>query len=112
MLQSESRQAGHVLGVPIEIGGKPYVMAMVVREDENRHRLYVHEVVLREKLQAAFKTAASAGEQAPVELHGAKPGVVSADAAPRKTIRARKPYLLGRSVGSGRGEPRARNGGC
>lgn len=89
-LDELDQQDGLGIGATVEIGGKPYVMAMVVREDENRHRLYVHEVVLREKLQAAFKTAASAGDQAPVELHGAKPGVVSADAAPRKTIRARE----------------------
>lgn len=66
VLHTESRkegQAGYVLGAPVEIGGKAYVAAMVVTQHEGRTGLYVHEVVLREKLQGAINTGAPAQSQ-------------------------------------------------
>lgn len=66
VLHTESRkegQTGYVLGAPVEIGGKAYVAAMVVTQHEGRTGLYVHEVVLREKLQSAINTGAPAQSQ-------------------------------------------------
>lgn len=66
VLHTESRkegQTGYVLGAPVEIGGKAYVAAMVVTQHEGRTGLYVHEVVLREKLQGAINTGAPAQSQ-------------------------------------------------
>jgi|GEM_PF-4494034 len=61
-------ETGYILGAPIEIGGKPFVMAMLIKRNEGGQKLYVHEVVLREKLQSAINTAASAVSQKTGEL--------------------------------------------
>ncbi len=60
-----SRDAGMVYHVaaPIEIAGKVFVMDVLVKADANASRMYVHEVVLKEKLQqSVFKTGADAAE--------------------------------------------------
>lgn len=67
VLHAESRgegRMGYVLGAPVQIAGKPFLAAMVVTQHKSRTGLYVHEVVLKEKLQGAINTdiAARAGE--------------------------------------------------
>ncbi|WP_312834500.1 PLxRFG domain-containing protein [Comamonas sp.] len=79
VLSTESRkdgQIGYVLGAPVEIGGRPFVAAMVVTRVEGRAGLYVHEVVLKEKLQGAINTAASADHNGADELARGNPGAI------------------------------------
>ncbi|MDR6887897.1 MULTISPECIES: PLxRFG domain-containing protein [Variovorax] len=60
-----SRDAGIVYHVaaPVRIGDRDMVEVVLVRADSNAKRMYVHEVVLKEKLrQTAFKTGADAAE--------------------------------------------------
>ncbi|WP_418133242.1 PLxRFG domain-containing protein [Variovorax sp. NFACC26] len=60
-----SRDAGMVYHVaaPVRIGDRDMVEVVLVRADSNAKRMYVHEVVLKEKLrQTAFKTGADAAE--------------------------------------------------
>lgn len=79
VLSTESRkdgQIGYVLGAPVEIGGRPFVAAMVVTRVEGRAGLYVHEVVLKEKLQGAINTAASAVHNETDELARGNPGAI------------------------------------
>jgi len=56
------------VAAPIEIAGRPFVMDVLVKSDDNARRMYVHEVALREKLQQSdFKVgavAAKAGKRA------------------------------------------------
>lgn len=59
------RDAGMVYHVaaPVRMGGRDFVADVLVRADKNTSRMYVHEVVLKEKLQqTAFKTGADAAE--------------------------------------------------
>ncbi|MCC7085201.1 MAG: hypothetical protein IT427_09365 [Pirellulales bacterium] len=54
---------GVVVAAPISIADKPYLAAALIRRDKNTQRFYLHEVVLKEKLQQdTFKTGASADE--------------------------------------------------
>lgn len=79
LLQKESLRGapqGDMLtyGAPIDIDGKAYVAVVLVKSDANTKRMYVHEVVLKERLQAAaFKTGApaEAGERT-----GVGPGAI------------------------------------
>lgn len=60
-----SRDAGMVYHVaaPVRIGDRDMVEVVLVKADSNAKRMYVHEVVLKEKLrQTAFKTGAGAAE--------------------------------------------------
>lgn len=62
-------QTGYMVSAPVRIAGEDYVGVVVVRKDDNMQRMYVHEVIMRKRLQlSASKTAASART---VELHGA-----------------------------------------
>jgi hypothetical protein len=57
-----------MFAAPIAIGGAPYVAMVLVRSDANARRMYVHEVVLRERLQSgAFETGAGAAGKAGAE---------------------------------------------
>ncbi|WP_295986299.1 PLxRFG domain-containing protein [uncultured Variovorax sp.] len=60
-----SRDAGMVYHVaaPVRIGDRDMVEVVLMKADSNAKRMYVHEVVLKEKLrQTAFKTGAGAAE--------------------------------------------------
>jgi hypothetical protein len=51
------------IAAPVRIGGRDFIADVLIREDSNIRRMYVHEVVLKEKLQqSAFKTSADAVE--------------------------------------------------
>jgi hypothetical protein len=61
LLYSESQrpgQVGFVLAAPVQMGGADYYLLAMVRGSENGNRLYIHEAVLKEKAQDAFKTGA------------------------------------------------------
>lgn len=73
---------------PIGIGGAPHVAAVLVRSDANGRRLYVHEVVLRERLQAgAINTGADARAEQPSEAPAGAIRQVLRGAYPRNEIR-------------------------
>ncbi len=60
-----ARDVGMVYHVaaPVRIGDREMVEVVLVKADSNAKRMYVHEVVLKEKLrQTAFKTGADAAE--------------------------------------------------
>ncbi|WP_375212617.1 LPD38 domain-containing protein [Aquabacterium sp.] len=64
------------IAAPIEIGGQPHVAAVLVKSDQNGRRMYVHEVVLRERLQGdAFKTEALSTPSGDAR-NGASPGAL------------------------------------
>jgi hypothetical protein len=63
----------YILAAPVEIGGKSFVISMLVKKSENRTGLYVHEVVLKEKLREGHQYAARAGQQGPDELNTGNP---------------------------------------
>lgn len=90
------------VAAPIEIGGREFVADVLVRSDANAKRMYVHEVVLKEKLrQSTFKTGAVASE-------GGK--LASADAgAIRSVLRevyAVNPAEISKATDPDTGEPR------
>lgn len=73
-----SRDGGqsHIIAAPVRIGGRDMVAAVLVKSDPNGSRMYVHEVVLKEKLQpSAFKTSADAAGGAGVRA-GAEAGAI------------------------------------
>ncbi|KHK02361.1 PLxRFG domain-containing protein [Desulfovibrio sp. TomC] len=49
---------GYFVGAPVHIAGKEYVGMALVKRDANGQRFYLHEVVLKEKLQRSIKTGA------------------------------------------------------
>ena len=60
-----SRDGGMVYQVaaPVSMGGKDYIVDVMVKADPKSRRMYVHEVIAKEKLQqVAFKTGADAAE--------------------------------------------------
>ncbi|MCH8180271.1 MAG: hypothetical protein IIA02_10875 [Proteobacteria bacterium] len=64
------------IAAPIEIGGQPHVAVVLVKSDQNGRRMYVHEVVLRERLQGdAFKTEALSTPSGDAR-NGASPGAL------------------------------------
>jgi hypothetical protein len=68
-----SRETGpqmdaYILGAPVEIGGNAKTAFMLVRRDAHTQRLYVHEVVENEKLQAPSRPGQG--------LHSGAPGVI------------------------------------
>jgi hypothetical protein len=62
------------LAAPIQIAGKDFIAVAIVIREQSKQRFYLHEVGLRERLQQsdAFKSGASAEEQASVEPSGAR----------------------------------------
>ncbi len=72
---ADPKMTATFIAAPLRMGGTDYVAVVLVRADLHARRMYVHEVVLREKLQAsAFKTGAlSATSGAPT---GAAPGAI------------------------------------
>ena len=72
------------LAAPIQIAGKDFIAVAIVIREQGKQRFYLHEVGLREKLQqsSAFKSGASAAEQAAVEPSGAR-----SDGAIKKLLR-------------------------
>jgi Large polyvalent protein-associated domain 3/Methyltransferase small domain len=71
-----SRGAGMVyyIAAPVNLAGKEMIEIALVKSDDRTSRLYVHEVVLKEKLQqGAFKTRGDAAEAG--DLTGAKNNV-------------------------------------
>lgn len=51
------------VAAPIRIGGRDFVLGVLVKSDENTKLVYVHEAVLKEKLQRSeFKIGAVAAE--------------------------------------------------
>ena len=89
---------GHMVGAPVRIGGEDYVAIAIVRADANKHGFYVHEVVLREKLQAASKTGAEPTAQPD---GAAKPGAIRSII---QSIMKFNPYSVSKAI-DGNGEP-------
>ncbi|WP_422477191.1 hypothetical protein [Pleomorphochaeta sp. DL1XJH-081] len=65
----------YVLAAPVRIAKQDYVGVVLVKADKGTKRMYVHEVVLKEKLQqSAFKTEASTTDTS--ALNGAGTGAI------------------------------------
>jgi hypothetical protein len=60
VLGSETRgnTDGIFVGAPVRLSGKDYTGVALVKKDTNGQRFYLHEVVLKEKLQGSIKTRA------------------------------------------------------
>lgn len=69
-------QTGYILASPVEIGGKRYVLASVIKQTPERTGLYVHEAILLERLQDAFKTAATSDAAASADQTRSNPGAI------------------------------------
>jgi ComF family protein len=45
-----------IIDAPVTIGTTPYIAEVIINQDKDGQRFYVHEVELKEKAQSAFKT--------------------------------------------------------
>jgi hypothetical protein len=65
------------VAAPVRIGGEDFVVDVLVKSDVNINRMYVHEVVLREKLRdSAFKIGAVASSMDGKRSEAEEPGAI------------------------------------
>lgn len=96
---SEGGLVYHV-AAPISIGDQDFIADVLVKADANASRMYVHEVVLKEKLHdSAFKTGALSTESART---GAEPGAIR---SVLQTVYAVNPAEVSKVVDPETGEP-------
>ena len=66
----------YVIAAPVAIGEKTYRELVEVRIDQNMHRMYVHEVVLREESPDSAFNSSAASSSGKAEPQGARHGAI------------------------------------